>query len=523
MNTNIILFGEAGIDKNSVINFIADEDVARVSPNRSGCTMESKHHEIEVRSGTFNIWETIGLGGCLFNTAADCLGAIENTYALIRQIKDRGGLDLLLFCIPGSISRISTMVCNYRLFFNVLCKREIPIALVVTHLDSESRVDGWWDQNKDRIYHWGLRFDRHACVTPPEHPHSANHQGALVDILLEFNYERRHPMPPTSAWFSGFLERLPVIPCPEELKNSPRELEELLCNQYMVDATDAYRLAEKLHCTVRDSPLPDGCLSKHHSSFNIVLFGETGVGKSSVINLIANKKVAETSPDVGACTLQSTQYSFQVARRTFNIWDSVGLEEPSFDTPEKYIGAIEKSYKLIQQIEAKGGLDLLLFCIRGPRVTATMQSNYRLFYEVLCEKRIPISAVVTHLEQEENLMEDWWVRNREEISKRDLKFSGHACITGLVSDPRKVGEGRFAMELLLLKFDDKGRYSMPHASTWFAGVLARFPIFSLSKSRSLRKTREKLEQLLRDRCSMDCKEAKRLAGNLVRIRSQEQR
>ncbi|KAI6129446.1 hypothetical protein EDD16DRAFT_1545620 [Pisolithus croceorrhizus] len=126
-------------------------------------------------------------------------------------------------------------------------------------------------------------------------------------------------------------------------------------------------------------------------SINIILFGETGVGKSSVV-----------SPD------------FDVG----SIRPEVGVNG--------YIPAIEKAWLLIKRLREAGGVDLLLFCIRANRVTMTTQSNYRLFYEVLCGQQVPIALVITHLEREVD-MEDWWTRNHKSIEKYGIKCAGHAC------------------------------------------------------------------------------------------------
>jgi len=252
-----------------------------------------------------------------------------------------------------------------------------------------------------------------------------------------------------------------------------------------------------------------------HSSFNVVVFGEAGVGKSSVINLIAGKKVAETSPDGWGCTLESKQCTFQVAKRTFNVWDTIGLGEPIFSVAG-YLGAIEKTYSLIQQIAAEGGLDLLLFCIpgSGSRISQTMLCNYRLFFEVLCEKRIPIALVVTHLEAEAK-MEDWWVRNVHYITHHGLKFSGHACVTGLTGH-EKEGEGRVALEHLLLDYDHEGRYNMPSASEWHFAFLTRLASSIIPRPKKVKDKRKQLERMLRDRCMMHTAVARRLAENLTR-------
>ncbi|KIK27911.1 hypothetical protein PISMIDRAFT_674234 [Pisolithus microcarpus 441] len=136
------------------------------------------------------------------------------------------------------------------------------------------------------------------------------------------------------------------------------------------------------------------------SSINIVLFGETGVGKSSVINLIAGKSCAKVSADVDGCTMSSTKYDILVDSQPYAVYDTVGLEEPQMGV-NGYYDAIEKAYTLIKTLGDSGGIHLLLFCMRGGRITATAQSNYRLFHEFLCDRKVPIALIFTGLEREQ--------------------------------------------------------------------------------------------------------------------------
>ncbi|KAG0704669.1 P-loop containing nucleoside triphosphate hydrolase protein [Suillus ampliporus] len=159
----------------------------------------------------------------------------------------------------------------------------------------------------------------------------------------------------------------------------------------------------------------------------IVLFGETGAGKSSLVNLMAGQEVANTSPDMQRCTMQWKEYTINFGDESYKVFDTIGLEEPQLGIRE-YLESVENAYRLVKELDRQGGIDLLLFCVRAGRVTATLQSNYRLFHEFLCEKKVPIVLAITNLEREQR-MEDWWKRNQSTFEKYQIQVAGHACIT----------------------------------------------------------------------------------------------
>jgi predicted GTPase len=142
---------------------------------------------------------------------------------------------------------------------------------------------------------------------------------------------------------------------------------------------------------------------------------------------MAGKDIAHTSPGMQRCTLQWQEYPIEFGGVSYTVFDTVGLEEPQLGIQE-YLETVENAYKLIKQLESEGGIDLLLFCMRAGRVSGMLQSNYRLFHEFLCEKKVPIVLAITNLEREHR-MEDWWVREHTNFNKYQINVAGHACIT----------------------------------------------------------------------------------------------
>lgn len=245
------------------------------------------------------------------------------------------------------------------------------------------------------------------------------------------------------------------------------------------------------------------------NTLNVILFGETGVGKSSVINLMAGSLVAEVSSDLGGCTMNSTDYKVTIGSRKITIWDTVGLEEPEMGVNGYYL-AIAQAHRLIQKLGQAGGVDLLPFCIRGNRITSTTQSNYRLFYEILCDKQVPVAFVITNLEKE-NRMEDWWTRHESVLRKYGLKSAGHACVTCLTDKVAKMHESSDAISRLLSQHDNQGRYTMP-PDPWF--VRLRQYLASLVPTNSGSLPGKNLSRLLAKRCGLDAETAQGVAAQL---------
>ncbi|KAF9227139.1 hypothetical protein BS17DRAFT_747379 [Gyrodon lividus] len=254
---------------------------------------------------------------------------------------------------------------------------------------------------------------------------------------------------------------------------------------------------------------------------NVVIFGETGAGKSSVINLIAGAKIAEISPDAAASTLAAKSYHVVLeSHQPFCIWDTVGLNEAGL-VREDYLRAIEKAYELINKLESSGGVHLLLLCMRGGRITNSVQQNYKLFSSILCEKQVPLGIVVTNLENEA-CMEEWWNTNKESFEQCGVSASGHACITATpgLDDVymTKYQESREIMHRLLLALSSNTAWKK-EKRTWFINLLGKMAgmLPPLRNGRSNPTRKELIGKLVKD-CKFSQREAEGIATSIEDIR-----
>jgi predicted GTPase len=245
---------------------------------------------------------------------------------------------------------------------------------------------------------------------------------------------------------------------------------------------------------------------------NIVLFGASGVGKSSVVNLMAGKEVAKASLSLKPCTLHWKDYAIDFDGVSYKVFDTVGLEDPQLGMKE-YLDSVENAYTLVKELDKQGGIDLLLYCIRAGRMTGTLQSNYRLFHEFLCEKKVPIVLAITNLEREQR-MEDWWDREHQSFQSYGIHVAGHVCITaadGLPAGTQRdhYEESRLKIRDLVKRFTADGqRQAWVGGDGLFVSLMRRLRELLAGSSRVRRKD---LVPHLTRRCGISKEVAKKLA------------
>jgi len=162
-------------------------------------------------------------------------------------------------------------------------------------------------------------------------------------------------------------------------------------------------------------------------STNVLIFGETGAGKSSVVNAVNGADVAAVSQDANGCTFQSTPYEVKIEGATYNLYDTAGLNEAhkgTVDGPQ----ALSNLYALVRSLWDAGGIHLLVLVMKSGRITDNVDKNYRLFYDTFCEKGVPVVIILTHCENVEPKMDDWWTKNENKFEPYGMAFEGHACV-----------------------------------------------------------------------------------------------
>lgn len=168
---------------------------------------------------------------------------------------------------------------------------------------------------------------------------------------------------------------------------------------------------------------------------NVVIFGETGVGKSSIINIIAQQELAEASNDATGCTSSSQHYPVEISSQRFVLFGTAGLNEGTEGTVPA-VKAERQLKSLLRELMSSGsdGIGLLVYCVHCTTAPHALARAYNTFYAGTCQKRVPIVVVVTGLEGETR-MENWWDTNGAKFKSHGMRFADHACVTVLQEYP----------------------------------------------------------------------------------------
>ena len=189
-----------------------------------------------------------------------------------------------------------------------------------------------------------------------------------------------------------------------------------------------------------------------------------------------------------------------------------GLNEPTMNNTS-YLDAIGNAHDLIVSLQKKGGVHGLLFCIRGGRISDTVQRNYTLFYEFLCQERVPLTLIITGLENEPDDMDSWWALNRAHVEKSGIASVAHVCITTIkgynnVYEKRYI-ESRKKVHVLLTKLTREVACSVDTRG-WFARVCQKLRAFLAPGTGLVGRNHARMMQVLTKRCKLRKEDAEQL-------------
>ncbi|KAG2066039.1 P-loop containing nucleoside triphosphate hydrolase protein [Suillus decipiens] len=467
---NIVIFGESGSGKSSLVNLISGTNTAVTSSDAGGCTTRINAYEVLIRSEMWTqkvkLFDTAGLDEGPQATVPD-KEARRVLKKLVRTLMEQGNIHLIMYCVRGE-RVIPALRRNYKLIQSEVAMR-VPIVLVVTCLESyEPEMEEWWKLNEHTISELGMIFAGHACVT-------------AAMIAQSKVIERR-----TQSYYAV---------C--------KLIEQCRLSSETVVHTGPSRGA--IH------NVPSNMTASKHK--NIVLFGQAGAGKSSLVNLMVGENVASTSSDMRSCTLHWQEYPIEFDGKFYRVFDTIGLEEPRLGISQ-YLDAVENAYTLIQNLERQGGIDLLLLCMRAGRLTDTVQTNYRLFHEFLCDKKVPIVVVITYLENEAGEMDNWWKQNEDIFREREIHVAGHACITAIQGNYlKRYEESRITIRKLVEEFTaDEQKEAWTGGSKLFVSFIRKLRELLVGKEKL--RMRKDIVPCLIKRCGLSPDVATKLADRI---------
>jgi hypothetical protein len=74
-------------------------------------------------------------------------------------------LHLLVYVMQGG-QIPSTAQKDYHIYFDLVCRRQVPIVAVITGLENRGpSMDKWWSENKSAFDLQDMSFHGHACIT----------------------------------------------------------------------------------------------------------------------------------------------------------------------------------------------------------------------------------------------------------------------------------------------------------------------------------------------------------------------
>jgi hypothetical protein len=193
---------------------------------------------------------------------------------------------------------------------------------------------------------------------------------------------------------------------------------------------------------VSDRPLP-------HLR-NVVIFGDSGVGKSSIVNMLAGKEIFKVDAGMSGMSFRKQGCVVKFDQQPMNVYDITGLSEVG-NAPRE---AFRRLYDLLHDL---GRVNVVIFVTRF-RITNSTLDNYRFMREIFGGEKVPVVVAITGREHERD-NENWWTANERVFVQNGMAFNDYAIGTAnrrFVSDPT-YAEMRIRLQSAIQKYGNQIR------------------------------------------------------------------
>ena len=128
---------------------------------------------------------------------------------------------------------------------------------------------------------------------------------------------------------------------------------------------------------------------------NVLVIGNSGVGKSTLINSVLGKEAAKTDWGTHGTTTKLEIYESEGDQVPFRVIDTIGFE-PNYLKERRAVNAVRKwSRDCARKGGENGRIDVIWFCVDGTRSKLFAEDIRRMTRAVSMWKTVPIIAVIT--------------------------------------------------------------------------------------------------------------------------------
>ena len=128
---------------------------------------------------------------------------------------------------------------------------------------------------------------------------------------------------------------------------------------------------------------------------NVLVIGNSGVGKSTLINAVLGKEAAKTGWGTHGTTKSLEIYESERDEVPFRVIDTIGFE-PNYLKERRAVDAVRKwSRNCARAGSENNRIDVIWFCVDGTRAKLFAEDIRRMTRSVSMWKSVPVIAVIT--------------------------------------------------------------------------------------------------------------------------------